>query len=635
MNKKERIQLETILTHNELIFKPADKGGALVVLNKSYYINEILLQLSDTNVYLKLSADPLKSIQIKVRNTVDKAREDDLIDDKLQQFLQQKHPITPVFYTLPKIHKDSKQPPGRPIVASSDSIFAPLSIYLDKILQPFVIKTRSYLKDTAQLLGILDTLIVTDETILVTMDIQSLYTSIMHDDGIQAISIVLQDDSEYSYEAKEFFLALLNIVLRDNYFLFQDNFFLQQQGTAMGSNVAPTYANLYMDFFERTYVYTNSDFVEHCQLYRRYIDDIIMLWTGTIESLVAFCDHLNSVVPTIKFTIIHDLLRINFLDVWIMKKNSGLQTDLYKKETDRNSLLHYTSFHPPALKNNLPKTQFMRVKRVVSEQENEYKRTEEMRKRFSQRGYPKTLLNSCIQDIREISQNEQRKQKDTDRLAFVSKFSVASNGLRKIIQKHWHILQTCAPHIPAFVKAPMMAYQRGKNFRDILIKADIGPTNKGTQRFLGTPKMGTFPCLSCANCNNITKGKFFTHPHTGRKFNIANYYTCNSTFVIYLIKCPCGLAYVGETTQKIKDRIKQHKSNIRCNYNHLPIPSHFSEARHTVSQLRYQVIDDVGPLRRGGDRIYLLKKLEMQWISRLGTLCPGGLNREYTPELFI
>ncbi|OCT65784.1 hypothetical protein XELAEV_18042032mg [Xenopus laevis] len=150
--------------------------------------------------------------------------------------------------------------------------------------------------------------------------------------------------------------------------------------------------------------------------------------------------------------------------------------------------------------------------------------------------------------------------------------------------------------------------------------------------------MGTFPCLSCANCNNITKGQSFTHPHTGWKFNITNYYTCNSTFVIYLIKCPCGLAYVGETTQKVKDRIKQHKSNIRCNYNHLPIPSHFREARHTVSQLRYQVIDDVGPLRCGGDRIYLiylLKKLEMQWILRLGTLSPGGLNREYTPELFI
>ncbi|OCU02331.1 hypothetical protein XELAEV_18008094mg [Xenopus laevis] len=119
--------------------------------------------------------------------------------------------------------------------------------------------------------------------------------------------------------------------------------------------------------------------------------------------------------------------------------------------------------------------------------------------------------------------------------------------------------------------------------------------------------MGTFPCLNCANCNNITKGQTFTHPHTGQRINIKNIFTCDSTYEIYLIKCP--LAYVGETTQKVKDLIKQHKSNIRCTYTHLPMPAHFSEARHTVSQLRYQVIDSIGSLRRGGDRVPLLKKI--------------------------
>ncbi|OCT55183.1 hypothetical protein XELAEV_18004037mg [Xenopus laevis] len=70
--------------------------------------------------------------------------------------------------------------------------------------------------------------------------------------------------------------------------------------------------------------------------------------------------------------------------------------------------------------------------------------------------------------------------------------------------------------------------------------------------------MGTFPRLTCANCNNISKGAYFTHPHAGRKININTFYTYDSTYVIYLIKCPCGLAYVGETTQKVKNRIKQH-----------------------------------------------------------------------------
>ncbi|OCT75047.1 hypothetical protein XELAEV_18034035mg [Xenopus laevis] len=95
------------------------------------------------------------------------------------------------------------------------------------------------------------------------------------------------------------------------------------------------------------------------------------------------------------------------------------------------------------------------------------------------------------------------------------------------------------------------------------------------------------------------------------------------------------LAYMGETTQKVKEGIKQHKSNIRCKLLHLPIVTNFHEMKHTVSQLRYQVIDNVEPLRRGGDRQQILKKLEMLWINILGTLTPGGLNKEYTPMLFI
>ncbi|KAE8623711.1 hypothetical protein XENTR_v10005704 [Xenopus tropicalis] len=42
-----------------------------------------------------------------------------------------------------------------------------------------------------------------------------------------------------------------------------------------------------------------------------------------------------------------------------------------------------------------------------------------------------------------------------------------------------------------------------------------------------------------------------------------------------------------------------------------------------------RVIDNVDPLRWGGDRQQLLKKLEMLWINTLGTLSPGGLNRKY------
>ncbi|CAJ0964623.1 unnamed protein product, partial [Ranitomeya imitator] len=103
-----------------LVIKPADKGGALVVMDKIQYIKEIHRQLDDTSVYDRLSRDPTSEIR--------------------------------VFYTLPKIHKDLSNPPGRPIVASTDSILSPLSIYLEKILTPITQTSPSFILDTGEFL---------------------------------------------------------------------------------------------------------------------------------------------------------------------------------------------------------------------------------------------------------------------------------------------------------------------------------------------------------------------------------------------------------------------------------------------------------------------------------------------------
>ena len=47
-----------------------------------------------------------------------------------------------------------------------------------------------------------------------------------------------------------YILDLLNLILHNMYFEFNDEFFLQIGGTAMGTELAPNYANLFMDMFE-------------------------------------------------------------------------------------------------------------------------------------------------------------------------------------------------------------------------------------------------------------------------------------------------------------------------------------------------------------------------------------------------
>lgn len=115
-----------------------------------------------------------------------------------------------------------------------------------------------------------------------------------------------------------------------------------------------------------------------------------------------------------------------------------------------------------------------------------------------------------------------------------------------------------------------MCNKRPKNLRDRLVRADLGSEKQNqTQRYLTVEKKDTYPCLRCAQCTNVIKGDSFYHPQTGKMFKIRGYHTCNSKNFVYIIKCPCGLLYVGKTSQCIKhvfvntDQLLEH--NI-CSY---------------------------------------------------------------------
>ncbi|CAJ0944595.1 unnamed protein product [Ranitomeya imitator] len=327
----------------------------------------------------------------------------------------------------------------------------------------------------------------------------------------------------------------------------------------------------------------------------------------------------------------HDSSKINFLDTMVIRKPDGaISTDLYTKSTDRNSLLYFTSFHPPSTKRSIPRSQFHRVSRIVSDPELRPTRLREMASKFSQRGYPATTLQTAL------APSQPRPNKSSKRIPFVHSFHPFAYVLHKSIRRHWHLLSSAHPGVPEFHEPFLPCFRRAPNLKDSLVKADIG-TNKliPRQRFLQNPRTGTFPCLHCSQCNNVLKGSSFHHPHSGKTFPIPDFFTCDTSWAIYLIKCPCGLLYVGETTQAIRNRISKHKSTIRCQNLLLPIPSHFIDKGHSISQLKFQVIEHVPQLRRGGNRISHLKRREAFWIHTLDTLHPKGLNRDYDLAAFL
>ena len=72
-----------------------------------------------------------------------------------------------------------------------------------------------------------------------------------------------------------------------------------KHGTAMGTRMAPSYANLFMGKFEQQAI-DNS--LLKLFIWWRFIDDIVMIWTHGEEHLKSFIGFRNSIHPSMKFT---------------------------------------------------------------------------------------------------------------------------------------------------------------------------------------------------------------------------------------------------------------------------------------------------------------------------------------------
>ncbi|CAJ0936058.1 unnamed protein product [Ranitomeya imitator] len=129
----------------------------------------------------------------------------------------------------------------------------------------------------------------------------------------------------------------------------------------------------------------------------RHTTDISMtyflVWTGTLDSLKGFHEYLNSIIPELKFTIQYSMKEIPFLDTLVLKDTMGsLTLDLYNKPTDCNSLLHYSSCHPRTTRDSLPRSQFTRISRIVTDPDMRNIRLDGMVDKFRERQYPIRLL---------------------------------------------------------------------------------------------------------------------------------------------------------------------------------------------------------------------------------------------------
>ena len=145
-----------------------------------------------------------------------------------------------------------------------------------------------------------------------------------------------------------------------------------------------------MEHFEKKFIYP---FIKTFTLiYLRFIDDILVIWTGSKTNLENFLNKLNTKHPSIKFQ--YEILkeRISFLDTEIYIKNNKLNTKIFRYKTDHQTFLHINVEHLKAFRNSMPYSQTISIKRISSTKRDFDHHSRELKERLLKQGYNQKLV---------------------------------------------------------------------------------------------------------------------------------------------------------------------------------------------------------------------------------------------------
>ena len=480
LRKAEFDALRSLKSNTNIIIKKADKGSAIVIQDRADYITEGLKQLNDVKFYKSVPLDLTNKHKEMVSLQVSIMLKFGEISQKCAEYLTLETPRTANFYLLPKIHKGIIPPPGRPIVSANDCPTERISQFVDHFIQPLVPKLKSYVRDSGHLLCILNNLELPQNTILCTLDVSSLYTNIPNKEGIEAVRQALsQTRDPLENPTNHSICNLLNLVLTCNNFQFDNKHYLQIGGTAMGTKLAPSFANIFMGWFEENFVY---HYHKQPLIWKRYIDDIFIVWQHGPDTLTDFVKHLNTCHETIKFTQESSTESINFLDITVsIDKTNRIVTSLYSKPTDSHNYLLYSSEHPRHILKGIPYSQFLRVRRICSNILDFRQSALMLSSHFIRRGYPKHLVKSAmtraelkdrdtllLSNTPGISKTIESPQTNSELTFYlVTTHNPSNPPIRKIVETNWALLSKSKTTRPLENAKIIFGQRRNKIYQTI------------------------------------------------------------------------------------------------------------------------------------------------------------------------
>ena len=333
------------------------------------------------------------------------------------------------FYVIWKLHKEANAQGvrSRPISSNIGYPTSQVSHFLHCQLIDAVNGHEHTLRDSLSLIRQLESTPISpaQDIVLTSADVVALYPSIDIEDGMNALQWFMAEHTSIPLNLQQKYLKLARFVLENNYVECEGiaGAFLQKVGTAMGTSFSVTYATIFMIWLETPII---NEFRLHIMLYKRYIDDILLIWLGSSAELCRFRarfgtanDHIklewqgtpSSVDATdpARFNR-HQHRKVDFLDLDIQavtcSGSSEFAFRLYRKPGNAYAYLPYGSYHARHVFRGWLKAELLRL---LTHSSNPSVWLEECRIFYAHlrnRGYPAKAIDACF---RGVDWNQRRK----------------------------------------------------------------------------------------------------------------------------------------------------------------------------------------------------------------------------------
>ena len=219
---------------------------------------------------------------------------------------------------------------------------------------------------------------------MASLNVESLFTNVPLDETIK-ICI----DELFKPE-------MLSLTLKESIILFDNKYYSQMDGVAMGSPLGTRLANIFLCYHESIWLKDcPKDFKSVC--YKRYLDDIFVLFNKP-EHAQFFLEYMNKKHNNMTFSFETKINgSLSFLDVKIFRENDKSVTSVFRKETFSGVYTNFIGFIPLEYKFGLVHTLLNRCFNLSSDFFKFHHEVDKLKKSLSKNAYPQKFIDKCIQ----------------------------------------------------------------------------------------------------------------------------------------------------------------------------------------------------------------------------------------------